>query len=109
MRTLFSFLSILEPLSITAVLLVLALLSKRLGEVTHRSKIYRWLYLAAFLASQSAVSRIWSLTLSERDFVAISGDPMGLVFYALPLALAVTIGVIVAWRYWGWLIYTRDE
>ena len=109
MRSFFSFLSVLEPIAVTLLLLVLALLSKRLGAVTHRSRVYRWLYVAAFLASFSAVTRIWSLTLSEDDFVAISGNVMALVFYALPLALSVSIGVLVSWRYWGWLIYTKDE
>jgi hypothetical protein len=30
------------------------------------------------------------------------------LLYNLPLAISMTLAIIIAWRYWGWLVYARE-
>ncbi|MCA9903583.1 MAG: hypothetical protein KC547_06980 [Anaerolineae bacterium] len=109
--TLTHLLSAAGPLGIAIALLVIGLLSKRMNSmspVSNGKPLYRWYYVAALLAALSAAARILGL---------LSGDPMiesdraellwVLLYHGLP-ALAVTIGVVAAWRYWSWLLAERD-
>ncbi len=93
----------LGPVSIMILLVVIGLLSKRLGEQTHAKPYYLGFYVAALLMLISAATRILSAILNVPDddirwIVVEDGLP----------ALALTMGVLIAWRYWSWLLAERD-
>src|ERR1044071_8244132 len=94
-------LSLIGPLSIFVVMIVMAVLSKRLGSVTHAAPYYIGFYIAALLVGISIVFRVVNGDGGTTDFVAV------LIYTALP-ALSVTLGVIIAWRYWSWLFAERS-
>jgi hypothetical protein len=97
-------LSWLNPAAIAGALLWLALLSRRLGKVTHAPPHYIGLFVAAALVGASAVLRIVNLWLG----VDVDGWwGWALLYNGLP-ALGVTVGLVFAWRYWSWLFAERD-
>jgi NADH:ubiquinone oxidoreductase subunit 6 (subunit J) len=95
-------LGVVGPFSIFVVLIVLALLSKRLGSVTRTRPYYLGFYLAAALIAISILAR-----LMDEAPVGEGGVTSVLIYVGLP-ALSVTIGVVVAWRYWSWLFAERS-
>jgi hypothetical protein len=94
-------LSLLGPASIAITLAVLGLLSRRLGGVTHAKPYYRGFYVAAFLVAVSVPLRLMALSSGQPD------SALHFLYNAL-IATGVTIGVVVAWRYWSWLLAERD-
>ena len=98
-------LGLLGPLSVAVALLVIGALSKRLGAQTHAKRHYLGFFAAAALMLISIGGQLF-LLLSNSPRTPT--DPLW-VFVAdgIP-ALAVTIGVIFAWRYWSWLLAERD-
>jgi hypothetical protein len=94
------------PISIVLMLLVIGELSRRLGEVVKASYMHRWFYLAATLASVSMFVKLLSGTHATDDFDIANVELA--VAYIAPLALSLFIGIVAAWRYWGWLIYASE-
>ncbi len=94
--------SLVGPVSIVVALVVLASLSRRLGAVTRRPPLYRWFFVGAALVALSIILRLVRLDSSGRL------DTQAALFYDVPLVIGLLIAVIVAWRYWGWLLYEQD-
>ncbi|MEP7290986.1 MAG: hypothetical protein ABI835_04340 [Chloroflexota bacterium] len=98
-------LGLLGHLSIAITLIVLGLLSRRLGAQTHAKPYFFGFFVAAVLILLSIAAQILDIFL---HFSRTETDPTWvLITDGLP-ALAVTIGVIFAWRYWSWLLAERD-
>ena len=91
-------------LGIVFALIVLAQLSKRLGLMTHAKPYYRGFYVAAVLLLVSTAVRFFNDFLLRQDTKQIGWI---LLYDGLP-ALAISLGVVVAWRYWSWLLAERD-
>ncbi|MEM7028394.1 MAG: hypothetical protein AAF629_02290, partial [Chloroflexota bacterium] len=76
-------------------------------------------YVAEVFAGIAAIAHLTqaSVYLTQRDTVNLARSPFlqanslefTLVFYHLPLVISVTIGIIVTWKYWGWLITDRKK
>ncbi|MBC7812502.1 MAG: hypothetical protein H7175_15215 [Burkholderiales bacterium] len=93
-------------------LVVMGLLSKRLGSSTQTPPYYVGFYISALMVIGGVVVRLL-------DFISVQGNALALreahpdtvlrvlLYNGLP-ALGVTIGVIVAWRYWSWLLAERN-
>ncbi|MCB9452634.1 MAG: hypothetical protein H6672_14445 [Anaerolineaceae bacterium] len=99
---------LLGGVAIAIALLVLGLLSKRLGSVTRTPPYYIGLYIAAGLMFMSTLARMVDLDYTSAEIEALSQDPAAIVLYVGLPALAVTIGVVVTWRYWSWLLAERN-
>jgi hypothetical protein len=95
-------LSLIGPASIALALVVLASFSRRLGEVTKRPPLYRWFLVGAALVSLSIVLRLFTLDPAGRLSAQVA------LLYDVPLVMGLLVSVIVAWRYWGWLLYEQD-
>ncbi len=94
--------ALISPVALIVVFAALALLSKRLGEVSNRPPIYRGYYVgAAFVALGGLLRVLWG------DANAVLIGDRALV-YDLPVFLGVGIAVVVTWRCWGWLLTERD-
>ncbi len=96
MESWLSLLGLFGPASIIVALVVIALLSQRLGAVTKRAPIYRWFFVSVALIAAGIVWRLFDLNMAY-DFQTA-------MFYDIPLAVGLVIAVIVAWRYWSWLL-----
>lgn len=92
------------PISVSGLLLMLGLLSRKLGTVTKAKPYYLGFYVAAVVIMLSVLVRFVRLTglvqLPEADW-------WGLLYNGL-FALGVTLGVVFAWRYWSWLLAERN-
>jgi hypothetical protein len=96
-------LALLEPISIGITLIVLGLLSRRLGEQTQAKPYYLGFYAAALLIGVSAAAQLLD------TLIHFSHDtPLWVIVSDVLPAIAVTIGVVFAWRYWSWLLAERD-
>ena len=100
-------LSVLGTLSVIYLFYILAKLSQRLGSVEKMSPYYRYFYVANAFIVIGAVSHIIMarVALSPQDFPAWLLAPWFLLIsHYVPLTIGVTIGLLVTWRYWSWLI-----
>ena len=102
MEALLSVLGLLGPLSIVIALLVLALLSQRLGAVTRQAPLYRLFFVSVVLIGVALIWRVFDLVAPV--FIANLRNP---VFYDLLLIAGLIISVVIAWRYWSWLLSER--
>ncbi len=94
-------------LSLLALFYILAKLSERFGSVIKMQPLYRYYYLALiFLAIASlahlAVAKSVSAPGSIPDW--FNSTLFLLLAYHLPLTIGVTIGMVITWRYWSWLV-----
>ena len=94
--------------SIAFMFFILARLTHKWELVTRTRSHFRLFYVSAILviaASLTRLVRAGSLN-GAADPVPL-GQPRSwfyLCFYHVPLALSVTISLLVAWRNWGWLL-----
>ena len=101
MSNLLALLGICGPIAIMITLVIMALLSQRLGAVTKRPPFYRWFYVSVALIGISVMLRLAELGASgslERDYTAT-------VLHDALIAAALSLAVVVAWRYWSWLLH----
>jgi hypothetical protein len=106
--SLFDLLSLFEPLSMAVALVVLGLLSRRLGKASQGKPRHLGFFLGAALLMGSAAARLANLVFhwAAPDEIA-SSLGWTLVYSGLP-ALGITIGLMAAWRYWSWLLAERS-
>jgi hypothetical protein len=102
--TLSAIAALLGPLALSASLVVLARLSRRLGKYTHDKPLFRWLYAAAGLMLLSVAGQVGLMLGGAALPVAELAE---VIIYAGLPALAMTIGLAALWRYWSWLLAER--
>jgi hypothetical protein len=99
---------LLGYLGMAVALSVLAQLSQRLGEVTHAKPHYRGYYLAIALICAGVVARLYFITRGQASLQAANQKLVyTLLSDGLP-ALGITVGLIITWHYWSWLLAERD-
>jgi hypothetical protein len=94
----------LPLIGLAVALVLLALLSRRLGQVTHAPPYYIGLLVSAGLLTMSAIAR-WGNGGRE---IPLEAYPVWVLIYTGLPALALTLAVAFAWRYWSWLLAERD-
>jgi hypothetical protein len=105
----------LGSLSLLAVLYmyyILANLSKRYGEVIRLPPYYRGFYAGIALICVSFFGHLIQdsvIIAPDQAPSLLTNDAFYLLTYYLPLALAVTVGLGVAWRYWSWIWREQQE
>jgi hypothetical protein len=104
MTNLFAFLGLAGPSGIIIALLVVAALSQRLGAVTRRTPLYRWFYVSAVAVGLGLVLRLLDIFLPEQ--INLIANPL---YYDVPLLVGLIIAVVIAWRYWSWLLSERGN
>lgn len=91
--------------AIAAALVVLGLLSKRLGKVTRAARYYRIFFVSAGLLMGSTFVRLLDVVMNR---VPHADDPAAVLLYLGVPAFALTLSIITAWRYWSWLLAERS-
>ncbi len=98
-------LGLLAPLSIFITLVVMGLISRRLGQQTNAKPHYLGFFAAALLVAISIAAQLLNLLL---HLAPAGRDPFWVLLEDGLPAIAMTMGVIFAWRYWSWLLAERD-
>jgi divalent metal cation (Fe/Co/Zn/Cd) transporter len=89
-------------------LLILLQLSKRLGGVTHARPYYWVYYISIALIWGGILVRLLFITIGQSFLQAANIKLVyTLMSDGLP-AVGITIGLIVTWHYWSWLLAERD-
>jgi hypothetical protein len=86
---------------------ILANLSRRYGEVIRMPPYYRGFYLAMVLVFGAFLGHLVQdsvIIAPEQAPSMLTADWFYLLTFYLPLAVAVTIGLGVSWRYWAWIL-----
>ncbi len=104
--TALALLSLLGPIALTFLLLALGFISRKLGRVTHAAPAYIGFWAAGLLSALATWVQLYSLQLAQTS--ELYDNAQWMVIYNALLATAVTVGLLVAWRYWSWLIADRD-
>jgi len=102
-KTLALLVSLAGPISMIVVVLLMRSLSKRLGAVTRRPPIYRWFTVSAACILVSIALRL------VREVNDGPLDGQRALLYDVPFAIGLLIALVVAWRYWGWLLYEHEQ
>jgi hypothetical protein len=111
MAAFFTLLSPVGTISVMFLFLILARLSEKLGDVTRMPPYYRWFWVGIGFLGIALISQLLriSVSLTGQTSYPLLIDPLFyLVTYHLPLAIGITIGLTVAWRYWSWLLTERN-
>ena len=91
--------------SIAVALVILGLLSRRLGQVTRAPRYYRGFFVAAVLLVASLLFRLLNVV---QLHTPSADDGVAVIFYIGLPAFALTISLMIAWRYWSWLLAERS-
>lgn len=106
--TIVHMIGLLGFVAIGIALIVVAHLSRRLGKVTLARPYYYLNYLAACLIWVGVAVRFFFITRGQAYLEALNSN-LGYILLSdgLP-ALGITLGLIVTWYYWSWLVAERD-
>jgi hypothetical protein len=97
-------------LSLVIVFHILAKLSKQFGSVLKMPPYYKGYYFAEVLGGIAFVMHLWQASLLLSTPPSISHNFIAVLWlYHLPLALAVTIALIITWKYWSWLFIEKES
>ena len=105
----------LGSLSLLAVIytfFILANLSRRYGQVIRLPPYYRGFYVAMGFVCLAFLSHLIQDTVIIAPQEApslLTNKWFYLLTYYLPLAVAVTLAIGVAWRYWSWILKEQQE
>lgn len=100
----------LAPMGLFAVVylgMIFANLSRRLNSVTRRKKYDQWFAVANILIAVAAISQMirGSAALACRQPFPILLHPwFAMVSFHIPLAIGVTIDLVLVWYYWAWIL-----
>jgi hypothetical protein len=97
--------------SILYALLILAQFGRKLGAVTKMKPFYSGYYVAACCVGLALVVRFVRATVfwAPRDTIpSLLNSPLFyLLLYHLPLAIGLSLGLVITWHYWSWLLKER--
>ena len=89
-------------------LIILGLLSKRLGKATRTSRHYLGFFVAAELLLVSVAAQITNLLFHIASVDDLAASFIWVFVYSGLPAIGVTVGLYFAWHYWSWLLAERD-
>jgi hypothetical protein len=85
-------------------LILLGVLSQRLGRVMHAAPYYIGFYVAATLMGMACIIRLIRLM----EGTDLPDNATATFIYHALVASGITIGLGAGWRYWSWLLAERD-
>lgn len=103
-----NFFGMIGMASICLALVVLAALSRRLGHATGAAPYYVGFYVAAGLVGVGAVVRLWHIDAEVATLRNLHDNSLWVLLYNGAPAVGITLALIIAWRYWSWLLAERD-
>ena len=108
------FCAILGSLGLASILYALHILAefgRKLGAVTKMRRFYKGYYAAMAGVGLALVVRFVRVSVFWAPAATISSalnDPIFyLLLYHVPLALSLSLGLVITWHYWSWLLKER--
>jgi hypothetical protein len=100
----FDWFGLFSSIGVGVALLLLGLLSKRLGAAT-KARPHAWgFYVAAgFLFTSAALQGLTTLASGSAPDTALASPAWIIVYNVMP-AVGITIGLFYTWHYWSWLL-----
>jgi hypothetical protein len=92
-------------------LVILAQFGRKLGAVTKMKAFYKGYYVAACCLGLALLARFvraavfWAPT--EAVPSLLNSASFYLLLYHLPLAIGLSLGLVLTWHYWNWLLKER--
>jgi hypothetical protein len=111
MAAFFTILSPVGTISIIFIFLILARLSEKLGAVTRMPPYFRWFWAGTGFLAIALISQLVRISVSltgQTNYQLLDNPTFYLVTYHFPMAIGVTVGLAVTWRYWSWLLTERN-
>lgn len=94
--------------SILYALVILAQFGRKLGAVTRMKAFYKGYYVSAACVALALVTRFIRAAVFWAPGDAIPpllNSPLfNLLLYHLPLAIGLSLGLVITWHYWSWLL-----
>lgn len=94
-------------LAIAFALVILGLLSRRLGQATRAPRHYLGFYAGALLIVMSVIAQLLNLGFGLATPEELDQSLLWILLYNGLPALGVTVGLFYAWHYWSWLLAER--
>lgn len=111
MAAFFTLLSPIGTISAMFLFFILARLSEKLGAVTRMSAYYRWFWAGIVFLGIALISQLVRITVSlngQTSYLLLNNPLVYLITYHVPMAIGITIGLAMTWRYWSWLLTERN-
>jgi hypothetical protein len=104
----------LGPLGLLAIVYLCILFSnfsRRLSAVTKMKDHTRWFRLASGLIAVAATSQVIRATaaLAKETLAFLCAPWFALLSFYIPLAIGVTLALVLVWYYWGWILKEKIE
>ena len=91
-------------LSVIYLLYILLKLSQRLGSVQKMAPAYKYYYMAMIFVAVGYMTNLL-IALAPHSLAGWLTSPWVLIFgYYLPMSIGLTVGLVITWRYWSWLL-----
>ena len=87
-------------------------LSRRLRSVTKMADYCRWFAVASGFIALAAISQVVRGTAAlapERAPPILLESWFALICFHIPLAVGVTIALVLVWYYWGWILREKVD
>lgn len=102
--TAFELFGLFSLIGIGVMLVIVGVLSKRLGAASKATRRYYGFYAAAgFLFASAGLQAVNILARFTEASVMLESPAWIIVYNVLP-AVGITIGLVYAWHYWSWLL-----
>ena len=104
----------LGPLGLLAIVYLCILFSnfsRRLGAVTKMRDHHHWFRLAGGLIAVATTSQVIRATaaLAKEAPAFLCAPWFALLSFYVPLAVGVTLALVLVWYYWGWILREKIE
>jgi len=105
----------LGPVGLLAIVylnILFANFSRRLSAVTKQADYYRWFQVAGgfvLLAAMSQIVRGIAALAPHLALPVLLTPWFALVSFHAPLALGVTLDLVLVWHYWSWILKEKIE
>lgn len=86
--------------------------SQRLGAVTKMTDLHRWFRVANGFVTLAVISQMVRGVANlapQFAFPFLLESWFALVSFHVPLALGVTLDLVLVWYYWGWILKEKVE
>lgn len=97
-------------LAVIYTLFILAAFSQRIGEVRKMPPLYRGFYVGSACLGIALIGRflrVSALLASPERLTFLKDDLFYMLAYHLPVAVGLTVSLVVTWWYWSWLLRER--
>ena len=99
-----SLLGTFGTLSVLYLLYILLKLSQRLGSVEKMAPLFKYYYVAIIFVAAGYFTNLLIVLVPQSTAGWLASPWVLILGYYLPMSIGLTVGLVVTWRYWSWLL-----